>query len=320
MAITSWTDNGMQWPIQVGQPILTSHINAVRNAYQERAEAQSTNNAYNSFLFEVVAGQPVTFYRPAAFQNLIEQIEQARDAFLNFDQGRQWNHNTVGVGGETLVSWTEASMLADMGIPSFEVPSRDGHVTVKWLNEQYEFINRIVWTNPRTPPFQEDVDYFTRIGADVSWATAVAEMNADAWSSSAIEDARHTSYKSGAEFVVVRKRQDHGFSGLYNDNGAKHTASVYAKFDEPAPPFPDTPFYENNDYSVAEDTWSEIETISTPTSVQNHTFSIGLFGDATVSQPASSSQRRGWLNGGASDDTKIAIKYDNSEGFQFQFP
>jgi hypothetical protein len=324
MAITSWTDNGMQWPLVKDQPILASHINAVRNAYRERALAQKHN--FGSFAFEVLAGQPVTFYRPASFSNLVEQIEEARGKFLNANKDRQWNHNTVGTGGDTLTPWTEASMLADMGIPSFEVPSRNGHVTVKWLNEQYEFINRILWFNPAVffPPNFDFDDYFRRVSTS-PFAAAVTAFNAEPWGFNPFANQQPGHYnenEGGGSYEIKRVRRIYSFTNLYNGNGSEHETVMYAALGRDANPingFPTPPpldEYENNDYFSGEGVWTTIET-QAATALSSHTITIGDFGDNTSTSGVALGDWRGWRSTEA--NTKLALKYNIITGFQFQF-
>ncbi len=319
MAITSWTDNGMKFPLEINQPILTSHINAVRNAYQERALAQSKFNSFGSFLFEVVAGQPITFLRIAPFSNLIEQIEQARNAFINIDTGRQWNQNTIGTDGDTLEPWNETTMLADMGIPSFEVPSRDGHVTVKWINEQYEFINRIVWTNPNIGGYAGDVDDFFRQADGNPFSTAVTNFNATSFASTGAGNTpgHWNENLGGGGYRIRRDKREYNFFDLYNANSTEHETSVHAVFGKVAELGSPLDEYENNDYSVTEGTWDTIET-QIATSVQTKTIEVGNFGDNTSTAGVAVNDKRGWYN--REDYIKFVLEYDIPTGFKFQFP
>jgi len=177
MAITSWTSEGMTWADLTNQPVLYNHRLALRNAMKERCDvtgvAMPLGWETEDMRRNITASDMATF--TATMTALIPYF-----ANQTVNGG---DYNFIGGGfSDTFVPrWTQALLLADIGDSERYSLASSRPIFGRWLKQQYEILNRLVWTWKDMPSSQRTARYEKTTGFHPTFSGAVSEWNALAW-------------------------------------------------------------------------------------------------------------------------------------------
>jgi len=169
MAVTSWTSDGMTWPIRPGCP-LTPYGEALRLALAERcAAAGLTLPALLSS--PLTAGRPPTTAWGEAFDATVDDLIPM---YVNHsDSGGDWDGEAIG---DVAPAWTEAGLLAAIGAASRQLVAPQRPMLAAWAQQQYALLNLLRWTL-LDPPFTAQ----SRGGFGATYAAAQSAFTADTW-------------------------------------------------------------------------------------------------------------------------------------------
>jgi len=322
MAITSWTSEGMVWDTLENKR-LYPYIEAIRLALIERATVAGV--ALSSVLTTPIASGVIpkaadggsfgTLFQ-AAVTNLIGY-------FINqTDNGGNWtNVPSTSSTANIIPDWTEADILTSIGAASRLGVGGDKLFSKEWILQQYQILNKLVWTKTGTNNIAFNMAYQKSSGWQADYTTAVAAFNAASWTTSgATLNSSHFLDISGSQRLIIRNYLDVALSNW--STTYKHSMDIYVRLTGIDG---GVNAYEDNDWGTTypgsgKYTIALIHQETTP--FQTSTYNYPIAGNFDTPSVTDGTALKGWYGydkglGGI----KIVVlvnKWNVVDGFQFQ--